>query len=142
MNAPAYKRQQWLVEPTYQWRVTRLLLVALLAIVIVTLLLIYYAMWSTLGDLEIWPTRLTASLFKAVSWMVIVELTLIVPLVVIAGIVLTHRVVGPVARIKNALDQIGQGNYNVRLKLRDHDVLTEVADAVNRLAVKLRESSK
>jgi methyl-accepting chemotaxis protein len=138
-GAPKFPRRQWIVEPTYQWRITRLLVVSLLAVVICTLVLIYLALWATLGELELWPTAVFIASFKAVAWLVIVELVALVPLVVIAGILFTHRIVGPVGRISAALERIGKGEFGTRLKLRDGDVLEDVAASINRMAEALQK---
>ncbi len=139
-SAARYRRTRWLVEPKYQWRVTRLLVITLLLVAVVTLLLIYYALWSTLGELEVWPSAVFMATFRAVAWMVLVELILATPLAIAAGIYLTHKVVGPMARIKTALEHLGQGNWDIRLKLREGDVLIDLADSINRLAASLKQT--
>ncbi len=140
MSTPALlRRQQWIVEPAYQWTVTRMLLIALLGIVVATLGLVAFALSSTIGELELWPSAVFLAVFHAVAWMVVVELVVIIPVVIGAGIYMTHRVVGPVGRMKSALEQIGEGRCDVRLKLRDGDVLVELADAINQLAVTMRD---
>ena len=136
---PTYRRQRWVVEPAYQWRITRMLVIALLLVVVCTLLLIYAALWTTLGELELWPSAVFIAAFKAVAWLVIVELVAIIPLVIGVGIVITHRVVGPFGRITAVLEQIGQGRFDARLRLREGDVLADVADAINRMAAALQQ---
>ena len=138
-DKPPFRRRQWVVEPAYQWRITRMLVVTLLAVVVCTLLLIYLALWSTLGELELWPSAVFIAAFKAVAWLVIVELAAMVPLVVVAGIVLTHRVVGPLARITAALDRLGQGQFATRLRLREGDVLFDLSTTINRMAEALQQ---
>jgi len=133
------RRQRWLVEPEYQWKVTRMLVAALLLVIIATLLLIYYALWSTLGDLDLGPSAVFVAVFRAVAWMVVSELVLIVPIVVVMSLAMTHKVVGPLGRMNAALDQIGQGQLDIRLKLRDGDVLVDLAESINRLAVTLKQ---
>jgi nitrate/nitrite-specific signal transduction histidine kinase len=80
--------------------------------------------------------------FKAVAWLVLVELVLLVLLVIAAGIVLTHRVVGPLGRIGLTLDRIGQGRFDTRLKLRKGDVLEGLAESINAMAQALHKRDR
>lgn len=139
MAARPIRRQRWLVEPTYQWHITRMLVIALLSVVVLTLALISVAMWSTLGELEMWPSAVFIAAFKAVGWLVVVELVALVPLVIIAGIVMTHRVVGPLGRITATLERIGKGHFDARITLREGDVLVHLAGAINRMAETLQQ---
>lgn len=132
-------RRRYLVDPSYQWRVTRLLVIIMLVVVLVTLTLICGALWSTIGDLRLGPSALFIAVFRAVAWLVVVELIVLVPLIILLGIRLTHRVVGPMARIKAALEQLGEGRYDLHLTLRDGDVLADLAKSITRLAARLRD---
>ena len=132
------RRRHWLVEPTYQLKVTGAFLAFVLLFEAISLGLMYYALWDTWRALELWHERVFVALFNAVAWMVLVELIVALPILVVIGILVTHRFVGPLHRIKAALDQIGQGNFVVHLKLRKGDVLTELAESVNRLAGSLQ----
>jgi len=54
------------------------------------------------------------------------------------GIVLTHKVAGPLIRIQAALVRMTHGDYDVNLRLRRADALVELAEGINRLAESLR----
>ena len=43
----------------------------------------------------------------------------------------THRIAGPARKISEALDQMANKNLCVKVRLRDTDLLTELAEAVN-----------
>ena len=138
---PSFRRQRWVVEPEYQWKMTRMLVIALLLVVVATLLMMFYALTSTIGDVELWPGAVFMAVFKAVAWMIIVEMVVLIPIVIAIGLIVTHRVVGPLSRMKTALDRIGQGQYDVHLKLRGGDVLIELAASIEQLAKTLRDRS-
>ena len=52
-------------------------------------------------------------------------------LVVWLGLITSHRIAGPIYRIRKSLEEVAKGNMNVRIHLRKHDKLVEVADAFN-----------
>ena len=51
----------------------------------------------------------------------------------------THRLVGPLVRVKYAFDAIRKGDYSVRINLRKHDYLKDVADSFNQMADSLEK---
>ena len=59
--------------------------------------------------------------------MLIVSLSLLFLLCLL----LSHRIAGPAYRISVALDRMATGDLCVHVKLRDTDLLTDLADAVN-----------
>lgn len=49
------------------------------------------------------------------------------------GLLASHRVAGPIYRIRKSMEAVTKGNMDVRIRLRDHDKLVEVADAFNEM---------
>ena len=118
-----------------------MVLLALFAMTALTALaIVYYALWSTFRDLELWREEIFLAVFKVVAWTIAVELLVALPVFAVVGILITHRVVGPLGRLVDALDRLGRGDCNVHVKLRRGDVLVDVADAINRLAAILRRA--
>ena len=139
MAETAYKRRQYLVDRAYQLRfVTRLFLI-LLAIAATTCLVSSGLLWRNMyaPHPEASPALITAALI-AVSLTILVELLIAVPIVFFFGIRHTHRVVGPLQRIKHTLEAIGAGDFSQRLTLRDGDVLQDLAKAINEMAEQLQ----
>ena len=141
MNAQApqsFKRRHWLVHPGYQLRVATLLLAGSVLMVVTTLCLVYYALWSTLRALQLEHEAVYVEVFKAAAWMVTAEMVVLIPLVMVGAILLTHQVVGPLNRIRTAIQQMAHGQFDCNLILRKGDVLIDLAEDLNRLAVSLR----
>ncbi len=55
------------------------------------------------------------------------------------GLLLAQRAIRPLKDIRNALRQLGQGDWDARARVRTRDEFGEVAEAVNQMAVSLRE---
>lgn len=53
------------------------------------------------------------------------------------GIFFSHKVAGPVYRIKTDLRQIIEGRKGVRITLRKHDQMKDLADSINQLIEEL-----
>ena len=76
-------------------------------------------------------------IFHAVNLRLAVSLVLVSFLWIFVGIMASHRIAGPVFRMKRYLDSVADGNYSERLTLRKKDELKDLADAINRLVDKL-----
>jgi len=140
-HARSYQRRQWLVDRRLQlrfvWAVVFLLLLSSLAVVGG----MCWALWFTLYSFELLKDAPLVALFNTVAWTVILELIFLIPLVVWVGILLTHKVAGPLVRIRATLSEMAKGNFDLHIKLRKGDALGELAEDINRLAAFLRSRS-
>jgi signal transduction histidine kinase len=62
--------------------------------------------------------------------------------VILAGIVITHRIAGPVYKIEQKLDHVIQGEDSTPIRLRQGDELQELADKINVLITRYQELKK
>ena len=65
----------------------------------------------------------------AVGAVLVVHIVLVVWL----GLLASHRIAGPIYRIRKTMAEVTKGNMNVRVHLRDGDKLGEVADTFNEM---------
>jgi methyl-accepting chemotaxis protein len=63
---------------------------------------------------------------------------IILAMVVMRSIMLTHRTAGAVYKISQCLEQVGDFNYDVNLRLRNDDNLRALEDPFNKMAGNLR----
>ncbi len=132
-----YRRRIWVVNPALQYRFTGILLAAIVVMWAGALASVYLAIWITLRTFDIPSNSSAVTQLGLVGIIVTVELLLIAPIVTWVGIRWTHRVAGPLVRIKWALEQMVQGRFDLHITLRKGDALVDVADAINRLAASL-----
>ena len=138
-NGTPYKRKQYLVDRAYQLRfVTRLFLIILLvatASALVSSILVWRNTYT--------PGQTSQEVFivalVAIASTLLVELLLAIPLIFVLGIRQSHRIVGPMNRIKQVLAAIGQGDFSKRITLRQGDALEELAEAINQMAERLQQ---
>jgi methyl-accepting chemotaxis protein len=65
-------------------------------------------------------------------------LTLLVVLISLAGIVVTHKVAGPIYKMKRQIRDVGEGKLRVPAPLRKGDDLVHFFEAFEKMVVKLR----
>jgi nitrogen fixation/metabolism regulation signal transduction histidine kinase len=75
-------------------------------------------------------------------WSLIGGLTLMVLAIGILGIYFTHKVVGPVYKMKRLLKQVGDGNLHVDARLRKGDELQDFFQAFQDMVANLRMFEK
>ena len=136
-----YRRQHWLVNRGLQFRFVRAMLLVLLLMALAAVVGVYLALWFTLYSFELLQDAYLVALFRTVSWTMVLELIVLAPLVSVFGIRLSHKVAGPLVRIRAALADMAQGRFDIHIKLRKGDALTELAEDINRLAESLRNRS-
>ena len=134
-----YKRTIYLVDRGYQLRFVTRLFAVVLAVAASSSVLSSILLWRNLqvpGQES--DTPLVVALV-AVATTLLIELLLAIPLVFVLGIRQSHRVVGPMQRIKRAIEAIGEGDFSQHLVLRQGDVLEDVARSINKMAASLQE---
>lgn len=133
-----YRRRQLIVNRPLQYRFVGALLLILLALGGIGLATVYLTLWVTLQIFGLAHDAVAVALFATVGWSLTLELLIVAPFVIWMGIVLTHKVAGPLVRIQAALARMTNGHYDVHLRLRKRDALVELAEGINRLAESLR----
>ena len=74
-----------------------------------------------------------------IGWLVLCSVVVFVLAVLLLGIVITHRIAGPVYRVRRLLADLGEGRREVpRHGLRDGDELRELFDSASSLVKTLR----
>lgn len=129
-----YKRKQYLVDRGYQLRFVTRVFMVVLTVAVVSSLISTALLWTNMyrPDLES-QTPLIASLI-AVATTLLIELLLAIPVVFFLGIRQSHRIVGPMNRLKRTLEAIGTGDFSQRITLRQGDALEDLAKSINQMA--------
>jgi len=101
---------------------------------------LYYLVFQIMAEQLAIPESIAYNLIpvlQKINFLLIVGLPPIVVLLFIWGVMLTHRLMGPLERLEDDLKKISEGDYSIRLKLRKDDDLKPIADAVNRIIDRL-----
>ena len=65
---------------------------------------------------------------------------LLLPLLMWDIVRLSHRHVGPIYRLRNALRDLGEGHAVAPIQFREHDMWSDLAEHFNRVAARLQEN--
>jgi len=134
----SYARKQSLVDRGYQLQFVTRLFGVILAVAVVTALSASALVWQNLHGPDR-DTRLLVVALITIAATLLVELLLAIPLLFFLGVRQSHRIVGPMGRLKRALETIGQGDFSQRVQLRQGDMLEDLARAINKMAEHLQK---
>ena len=133
-----YRRRTWLVNRPLQFRFVKAMLLVLCVMAVASMVAVHIAIGVTRVSFQLSNEPAILSLLDSVGWLIFLELLGLTPFVICLGVLLTHKVAGPLMKIQASLAQMVKGDFDVHLKLRKRDELLELAEIVNRLADSLR----
>jgi len=139
-----FRRKKYFVDRGLQLRFARFVILFVFISSILTAILVFYTTFTILGGrlAEVYPQGRLVSIFRSVYLAFFVNLVVILPVIFYGSIVFSHRIAGPLPKIYQALQQIGQGQFDVNLTLRKHDELKELAEAINQMAAALKAQKR
>lgn len=130
------RRKRYFIKRELQSRYLKLILVA---IILPTFLfsaclyyLIFYLMAEQLGVPESIAYNLAPVLHK-INLILLIGLPLISIAILFWGLVMSHRIAGPVYRLEKDLERIDKGDFSWRIRLRKKDELGSIAEGINKL---------
>jgi nitrogen fixation/metabolism regulation signal transduction histidine kinase len=136
-----FRRKKYLVERGLQFRFTRFVLLFVFFSCLLTGLAIFFTTFMLMGEklAAVYPQGRLVSIFRSVYVSALFSLLAVIPFIGWMSIKFSHRIAGPLPKIYQALRNIGDGQFDVKLVLRKGDELQELADAINETARKLKE---
>lgn len=130
-----HRRTNYFVEKKLQLKIAGLILIFTVLMAAITALIIYFSMWDTLGAklASVYPQGRLMEIFKRANIVLLERMLIIVPIIFIVSIFISHRIAGPIYKIKKTLDEASEGKTGLRIYLRKTDELKEVADSINKV---------
>lgn len=86
------------------------------------------------------PTAAELVMMPLGSLAIIVLVIFVVMTIIV--IFISHRIAGPLHRLKQYMQSVGKGDFSVRLRFRTYDEIHDVADSFNEMVEGLRKLNK
>jgi len=105
---------------------------------------LYYLIFQVMAEQLAIPESIAYNLIpvlEKINFMLIVGLPPVIILLVLWGLLLTHRLIGPLERLEDDLKKISEGDFSIRLKIRTDDDLHPVVKVINNIIDKLERNS-
>lgn len=134
-------RTKYLTASRIQLRYLVVLMVSMIIPMVFVAGCMYYLIFTIMAEQLGIPEYVAFNLFPVIKKINLILLVGVPPLFLILilwGILISHRFSGPIDRLVKELDRIAHhGDYASRVRLRRHDDMRPVAEAINKLLDKV-----
>jgi len=129
-----FRRRRYLVE-AFQFKYVGLILFLMFFVAVVSSYTTYFTSITLLGEklASVYPQGRLVVILKKVNSILILRLSLLIPIIIGVSIWFSHKIAGPVYRMKQYLRQIAEGDFSTRITLRKRDELADLAESINYL---------
>lgn len=137
-------RRQYLIDRRFQLQWMGKIFLLMTAVSIIVGWTIYYAVWdatttqlkglvaqAVLTQSQVLP--ISSTIKSSIALGLITRGLILVFILAVLSIFLTHRIAGPIYKIKKTIRLIYDGRSSERVVLRDHDEFQDLAKEVNHL---------
>ncbi|MFH1612124.1 MAG: methyl-accepting chemotaxis protein [bacterium] len=136
MKQTQYKRKQIFVDKNSQLRFVSIILFLLLINMIVGWT-VYYTIWDIISNKVISQSNENRAFFSFIfdltNSMLIIRGIFLFILTILISIYISHKIFGPVYRIKKTINDIGHGDLSKKIKLRKFDELKDLVEVINQM---------
>lgn len=145
MDTQRIRRTQLFVDRALQVQYIVMVLGVILAVLIIAAAILYLTGWSQLVErlANVYPQGRLQGILKIIYLRLLLGVLLLTPVAVFAAVVLSHRVAGPLVRIRRYLRLMARGEFDLApLELRRYDELKDVADLINQIVAQGRSKGR
>ncbi|NQT46357.1 MAG: methyl-accepting chemotaxis protein [Candidatus Omnitrophica bacterium] len=133
-------RTKYLMKGLFQYKFTFQVLLFILVVGAVSIYTVYHTSFRFLASRlqGIYPQGELLYMLKTANMILMQRLVFLIPVVIIFGILFSHRVAGPSFHIARFLREVvAKGDFSKEIHLRKRDELKEIAAAINEMTLKL-----
>jgi HAMP domain-containing protein len=135
------QRRRYITHKKFQFTMMSMLLVLVLLATLVTTLVNHYFMLASIIDFTMehgrGPTGM--DLFVASMRPLVIILPVVFAVLAIIVIFISHRIAGPLYRLKMYMEKVENGDYSVKLNFRKNDAIHDIADSFNRMVQGIKQ---
>lgn len=139
------RRKKILVKKGMQFRYLGLVLISVILPTLLVGACFYWLIFTIMAQQLAIPESIAYNLLpavKRVNTILIVGLPIVLVGLAAWGLMLSHRIAGPVSRLERELEQIAQGDFSIRIKFRRKDELGTIAEGINKVLDRIEKDRK
>ncbi len=133
-------RTRYFLSKGFQLRYAGIILLVAFFTAILSSLTVFRTMSDILGKRlsQVYPQGFFAVIFNEVAFALAWNIIILSALIFIFAIYVSHRIAGPIYRMKFIIRDIGEGKLDTRIYLRKNDELHDLADEINKMQDNLK----
>jgi signal transduction histidine kinase len=137
-SARTYQRKQIFIDPAFQMRIALwsglVAVVEIMLTAVVMMVVILTSVWIPAGFHVQMFTKLALVVGGCVLAFTLVN--------ILVGVVVSHRIAGPVYRLKQSMHRMAEGDVSFLIHLREQDELQDLKDEFNDMISSVRDRLK
>jgi hypothetical protein len=136
-----YKRTRKLIQPKFQMKIAFACLgIAVMATLVLTVLLNQVVLdFADKGWID--SARVEQEWIGVLLTKLLIALAVLTPMTLALGVILMHRVAGPLYRFRQFMAAVARGEHPNECKLRKNDELMDFCELLNRFTAPIRNGS-
>ena len=136
------RRRRYFIKPGFQFRYLRLVLAAIILPVLLFSACLYYLIFYLMAEQLGIPESIAYNLIpvlKKINLILLFGLPAVSAAVLFWGVLISHRIAGPIYRLEKDLEKIAGGDFSLRIKIRKKDELGSIAAGINKVLDRITE---
>lgn len=145
MENQRIRRIQLITDRRFQMQYIFLVLGFMVATFLVAALVIYLAGWEPLIErlANVYPQGRLQSALEVIYLRLLLGMVLLMPFAVLAAVLVSHRMAGPLVRIRRYLRLMARGEFDLApLELRRYDELKDIAALINEILERAKQKDR
>ena len=134
MENQRIRRTQLVTDRSLQFQYVAMVLGFMVMMVLLAALVIYVTGWSQLVErlASVYPQGRLQGILKIIYLRLVLGFLLLTPMAGLVAVMISHRVAGPLVRIRRYLRLMARGEFDLApLELRRYDELKDIAALIN-----------
>ncbi len=136
------KIRNYVVNKNMQLRVTLQFVIPAICFSALSGLSVFFTLWPSIAKYTPEAGEIEQYFRVTTMYMLALSSLGVLCLITAFGIIITHRVAGPVYRMQNQLERLLQGENIVSIELRKGDEFKELAETINKVLEHTRKSQE
>lgn len=142
MAKKPYKRRKKLIKPCFQLKLALAGLAIALVSVMVLMVLLNEAIMEMMDQGWVDPVSVQSGWLGLLGGKLLIAAALLIPLTMALGVILTHRIAGPMYRFETFLNAVKAGEHPGECGIRKGDEFQEFCALLNEVTAPLREGQR
>jgi len=143
MKKFVYKRRIYLINKPFQFKYLFVILAVMLVTVFTVGFTTFYIIWNSVIDEFMFvpeASKKMGDIFANTTAFLIIPVLLLAGIFSLMGILLSHKIAGPIYRVERVAEELAKGNLDISVRFRKGDDLKHLADSLNEMIEGMRKN--
>lgn len=135
------KRRQYIVDKKFQFKYLFYILAMMVSTVLIVSFTIFFVIWEKIIKEFFYipdAAKRLSDIFITTSEILIFPIVILLVIFSIIAILFSHKIAGPIYRVKKIAEELKNGNLNINVRFRKGDEFHDLADVLNKMILGIK----